>query len=411
MSKRRVVITGLGWVTSLGLSVDQVWDKLCQGRSGVGQITLFDTSQHGSTIGGEVADWTAPHIPKREAKRLDRFAQFAVNAAIDAVNDAGLDFSRENVSRCGSIVGSGIGGIAEFEAGHRKMIEKGPDRVSPFMIPKLMCNASAANISIYFGLTGPNSAVVTACASGAHAIADAADAIRHDTADVMVAGGSEAAVTPLGLACFVALKALSCRNDDPERASRPWDRDRDGFVLSEGAGIVVLEEYERARRRGARIHGELLGAGRSADGTHITAPDEQGGGAALAMAAALKDAQINATDVDYVNAHGTSTQLGDLAETRGIKRLFGDHAHKLAVSSTKSMMGHLLGASGSVEGIIATKAVQTGVLPPTINLDNPSEDCDLDYIPNTARQTDAKIALNNSFGFGGHNACLAIGRI
>ena len=411
MNERRVVITGLGWVTSLGLSVDQVWDRLCQGHSGIGQITRFDTSAHGTTIGGEIAAWDSPNIPKRDAKRLDRFAQFAVNASIDAVNDAGLDFANEDLTRCGSIVGSGIGGIEEFEFGHRKMLEKGPDRVSPFMIPKLMCNAGAANIGIHFGLQGPNSAAVTACASGAHAIADAAYCIRRNVADVMVCGGSEAAVTPLGLACFVALKALSTRNDDPQRASRPWDRDRDGFVLSEGAGIVVLEEYERARERGAHIHAELLGAGWSADGSHITAPDEQGRGAALAMDAALKDAGINATDVDYVNAHGTSTELGDLAETRGIKLLFGDHAHKLAVSSTKSMMGHLLGASGSVEAIIATKAIQTGVLPPTINLDNPSEGCDLDYVPNTARQTDAKIALSNSFGFGGHNACLIVGRI
>ena len=411
MSQRRVVITGMGWVTSLGLSVDQVWDKLCQGCSGVTQITRFDTKDHATTIGGEVRNFESPHIPKRDAKRLDRFAQFAVNAAVDAVNDAGIDFANEDVTRCGSIVGSGIGGIEEFEAGHRRMLEKGPDRVSPFMIPKLMCNAAAANISIHFGLQGPNTAVVTACASGAHAIADAANVIRQGSADVMVCGGSEAAVTPLGLACFVALKALSSRNDDPERASRPWDRDRDGFVLSEGAGLVVLEEYERANERGARIYAELLGSGWSADGSHITAPDEDGRGAALAMGAALQDAGVNATDVGYVNAHGTSTELGDLAETRGIKRLFGDHARKLAVSSTKSMMGHLLGASGSVEAIITAKAVQTGVMPPTANLDNPGEGCDLDYIPHTARETDTRIAINNSFGFGGHNACLVIGKV
>jgi len=411
MSKRRVAITGLGWVTSLGLSVDDVWADLCQGRSGIGMIERFDTSKHASKIGGEVNDWSSPNIAARDAKRLDRFAQFAVNAAIDAVNDAGLDFASEDPGRCGAIIGSGIGGIEEFESGHLKMLQKGPDRVSPFMVPKLMCNAAAANAAIHFGLRGPNTATVTACASGAHAIADAANAIRSGAADIMIGGGSEAAVTPLGLACFVALKALSTRNDDPQAASRPWDKDRDGFVLAEGAGLLVLEEFERAKARGADIHAELLGAGASGDGSHITAPDEDGRGAAQAMGAALEDAQVNPSDVGYINAHGTSTELGDIAETTAIKRLFGDHAHKLAISSTKSMMGHLLGASGSVEAIIVTKAVQTGTLPPTINLENPGEGCDLDYVPKTARQVDVKVALKNSFGFGGHNSCLAIGKV
>jgi len=411
MSERRVAITGLGWVTALGLSVDAVWADLCQGRSGIRPVRRFDTTRYTTKIGGEVEDWSSPNILPREAKRLDRFAQFGVNAAIDAVKDAGIDFANEDTTRCGCILGSGIGGIEEFEAGHRKMLEKGPDRVSPFMVPKLMCNAGAANIAIHLGLKGPNTAVVTACASGAHAIADAARAVRLGTADIMLGGGAEAAVTPLGMACFVALKALSTRNDEPELASRPWDKDRDGFVLAEGAGVIVLEEFERAKARGANIYAELLGSGASADGSHITAPDEEGNGAALAMNAALKDAKVNPSDVGYINAHGTSTQLGDVAETCGIKRLFGDHAYKLAVSSTKSMLGHLLGASGSVEAIIATKAIQTGTLPPTINLDNPGEGCDLDYVPKTAREADLKVALNNSFGFGGHNSCLVIGKV
>ena len=410
MSERRVAITGLGWVTSLGLSIDDVFNDLCNGTSGIKTVSRFDVSKHPTKFGGEVTDWVPPNIEKREAKRIDRFAQFAVNAAVDAVNNCGIDFTGENPYRCGAIIGSGIGGIEEFEIGHAKMLDKGPDRVSPFMVPKLMCNAGSGNISIRFGLKGPNSAITTACASAAHAIGEAANCIRHNVADVMVTGGSEAALTPLGLACFIALRALSTRNDDPPHASRPFDADRDGFILSEGAGILILEEMERAKARGAKIYAEFLGFGQSADGSHITAPDEQGRGAAYAMEAALADAQINTDQVDYINAHGTSTELGDLAETRAIKRLFDHHAGNIPVSSTKSMTGHLLGASGGVEAIASIMAIQTGVMPPTITLDNPGEGCDLDYIPNTAREADVSVAMSNSFGFGGHNVSLAFGK-
>jgi 3-oxoacyl-[acyl-carrier-protein] synthase II len=411
MSKRRVVITGLGWVTSLGLSVEPVWSDLVAGKSGIKSITRFDTTRYATKFGGEVTDWTAPNIEKRDAKRLDRFAQFALNAAIDAVNDAGLDFSKEDPWRIGSIVGSGVVGIEEFAEGHQKLLEKGPDRVSPFMVPKLMCNAGSGNISIHYHIHGPNSAVATACASAAHAIGEAAKAIRYDDADIMITGGSEAALTPLGMACFIALRALSERNDAPEKASRPFDRDRDGFILSEGAGIIVLEEYEHAKKRNARIYGEFLGYGQSADGSHITAPDEEGKGAAFAMEAALRDAGVNSGGVSYINAHGTSTPLGDQAETRAVKRLFGDDAKRIPMSSTKSMTGHLLGASGGIEAVIAAKAIQTGILPPTINLDNPGEECDLDYVPNVARQSEVKIAMSNSFGFGGHNVSLVMGKV
>ena len=415
MSKRRVVITGLGWVTSLGTSVNEVWDLLLAGTSGIRNITRFDTAEFATKFGGEITGWDGPtnfEQPERSkyAKKMDRFAQYALNATIDAVNDAGLDFSKENAWRCGAIIGSGVGGIEEFADGHQRMLEKGPGRVSPFMVPKLMCNAAAGNVSIHYGLRGPNSAVATACASAGHAILNAADAIRHNIADVMVSGGSEAALSPLGTACFIALRALSTRNDDPERASRPWDKDRDGFVLAEGAGIVILEEYEHAKARGAKIYGELLGAGQSADGSHITAPLEDGAGAAYAMQMSLDDAGVNAADVTYINAHGTSTGLGDLAETKAIKRVFGEQS-KVMVSSTKSMLGHSLGAAGGIEAVILAKAIETGSLPPTINLDNPGEGCDLDYIPHTARQADVKVAMSNSFGFGGHNVCLVMGKL
>ena len=411
MNDRRVAITGLGWVTSLGTSVPGVWDQLLSGTSGVQAISRFDTEGYDTRFGGEVADWEGgPNIDKRESKRIDRFAQFALNAAIDAVNDAGLSFDQENPWRCGAIIGTGIGGIEEFAAGHKKLLEKGPDRLSPFIVPKLMCNAGSGNISIFYGLKGPNSAVATACASAAHALGEAADCIRHNAADVMIAGGSEAALTPLGLACFVALKALSKRNEDPARASRPFDEDRDGFILSEGAGLLVLEELEHAKARGANIYGELLGFGQSADGTHITAPDEEGRGAAFAMQSALDDAGINPGEVGYINAHGTSTQLGDLAETRAIKRLFNGEAPEVPVSSTKSMTGHLLGASGGIEAVITALALHHGQLPPTINLDEPGEECDLDYVPNEARESKIQYAMSNSFGFGGHNVALLMGK-
>ncbi len=412
MSDRRVVITGMGWITSLGDSVDQVWSSLTEGASGIGQITRFDTERFATKIGGQVpTDWQPDHIEKRELKRVDRFTAYALSAAIHAVDDSGLDFEKEDPWRCGSIIGTGIGGIEEFETGSGKLVLKGPDRVSPFTIPKLMCNAAAGNVSIRFGLKGPNCAITTACASAAHAIGEAAHSIRHGTSDIMVTGGSEAAVTPLGVAAFIALKALSRRNDDPTKASRPFDTDRDGFVLSEGAGIVILEEYEHAKARGANIYAEVLGFGQTADGSHITAPDEQGRGAAMAMQIAIKDAGRNLEDIDYINAHGTSTGLGDIAETNAVKRLFQDHAKKLAVSSTKSMTGHLLGASGGIEAIITAKTLQTGIILPTINLDNPDPQCDLDYVPHTARNAEVKVAMSNSFGFGGHNVSLVIGKI
>ncbi|MEX0777023.1 MAG: beta-ketoacyl-ACP synthase II [Phycisphaeraceae bacterium] len=416
MDQRRVVITGLGWVTSLGLSVEQVFADLLAGKSGIGAITRFDTGAYATKFGGEISDWQgAPNLDKRESRRMDRFGQFAMNAAIDAVRDSGLEFAKEDPWRSGSIIGTGIGGIEEMADGHKKLLEKGPDRVSPFMVPKLMCNAGSGNISIYFGIKGPCMACASACASAAHALGDAANLIRHNVADVMIAGGSEAALTPLGLACFIALRALSQRNDDPTTASRPFDKDRDGFILSEGAGVLVLEEYEHARQRGARIYAEFLGYGQSADGTHITAPDEEGRGAAHAMELALKDAHLNTTDVKYINAHGTSTPLGDAAETRAVKRLFGDEARKIPVSSTKSMTGHLLGASGGVEAVIAAKVVQTNQVPPTINYQTPDPDCDLDFVPNTARDLSAHggvtVAMSNSFGFGGHNVSLVVGKL
>jgi 3-oxoacyl-[acyl-carrier-protein] synthase II len=412
MSQRRVVITGLGWVTSLGLSVKDVWQDLLAGKSGIGPITNFDTTGFKTTFGGEIAGWTGgPYIEPLEAKRLDRFAQFALSAAIDAVNDSGLDFAKEDAWRCGSIIGTGVGGIDTIANGAGVLVAKGPNRVSPFVIPKTMCNAASGNVSIRFGIKGPNAAIATACASGSNAIGEAANTIRLGAADVMITGGAEGAVTPLSLASFIALRALSKRNDEPTLASRPFDKNRDGFILAEGAGILVVEEYEHAKARGADIYAEVLGYGQSADGSHITAPDEQGRGAAYAMKAALQYAQINPTDVSYINAHGTSTPLGDAAETRAVKRLFGDDAAKVPMSSTKSMLGHTLGASGGIEAVIGAMAIRTGAIPPTINLDEPDDECNLDYVPHTARQIDVRYIMSNSFGFGGHNVSLVLGKI
>ncbi len=415
MSKRRVVVTGLGWVTSLGNDVHDVWAKLVAGTPGIGPITRFDTADFPVKFGGQVQDWSGP--PQIDAtertklnKKMDRFAQFALSAAIDAVRDAGLDFSEENPWKCGSIIGSGVGGIEEFAEGHEKMLAKGPSRVSPFMVPKLMCNAGAGNVSIHFGIKGPNSAVATACASAAHSIGEAGECIAHGSADIMIAGGAEAALTPLGAACFIALKALSRRNDAPEKASRPFDKDRDGFVLAEGAGIVVLEEYEHAKARGAKIYGELKGFGQSADGSHITAPIENGEGASYAMDMALEDAGLSPTDIHYINAHGTSTPLGDLAETRAIQRSFGNDTN-IPVSSTKSMLGHSLGATGGIEAVILAKTLETQTLAPTINLDHPGQGCTLDYVPNVARSAKVTHAMSNSFGFGGHNVSLILSKI
>ncbi len=408
---RRVVITGLGVVTALGRTLESFWSGLCEGKSGIAPLTLFDTTAFKVHFGGQVHGWEPEALfGTKEARRLDRFAQFAMIAAEGAVADSGIDFSMFPPEKNGVLIGSGIGGLSEFETQHAIMMERGPSRISPFTIPKLMVNAGSGHVSIRWGLQGPCSAVATACASAANAIGDSFRLIQSGLADVMITGGSEAAITHMGLGGFAALRALSTRNDDPTRASRPFDRDRDGFVLSEGAGVLILEEESLARKRGARIYAELLGYGMSADGTHITAPDEEGRGAARAMTLCLTDARRDPHDVDYINAHGTSTELGDLAETKAMKSVFGPQASKLQVSSTKSQLGHLLGASGGVELIASALAIQSNVLPPTINLDNPGEGCDLDYIPNVARETRVDHVMSNSFGFGGHNASLLIGR-
>jgi len=411
-SRRRVVITGVGAVTAFGDDKEVFWKSLCEGRSGVSYITSFDASNFEVQFASEVKNF-APEkwLSKKEARHLDRFAQLALAAATIAVEDAGLDFDRVDRYRAGVLVGSGIGGLWEIETQHLQLIYKGPNKVSPFMIPKLMVNAASGQISIKYGLRGPNSAVATACASGAHALGDAFRIIQHGQADIMISGGSESAITPMGVSGFAQMRALSRRNDDPPRASRPFDRDRDGFVMGEGAGIVVLEELEHARKRGANIYAEFLGYGMSGDGWHITAPDPEGEGGARAMENALRDAELAPEDVDYINAHGTSTPLNDAVETRSIKRVFGDYAKKVAVSSTKSMLGHLLGASGGVEMVVCALVVKHGIIPPTINYETPDPECDLDYVPNTAREADVSVAMSNSFGFGGHNACLVIGKL
>ncbi len=409
---RRVVVTGMSVVTALGLDIDEFWEKLCAGKSGVGPLERFDVSDFKVRFGGEIKDFDPTEfIPERDLRRQDRFVQFALYGAHKAVKQAGIDFAAGDQWRHGVLIGSGIGGLNEIEEQHSNLFDRGPNRVSPFMIPKLMVNAASGNISVRFGLRGPNSAVATACASASNAIGDAYKLIQHDMADVMITGGSEAAITPMGLSGFARMSALSTRNDDPQTASRPFDRDRDGFVLAEGAGIVVLEEYEYARRRGANILAEVLGYGMSADGSHITQPDPNGAGAAYAMAGALRDAKLNSSQIDYINAHGTSTPLGDKAETAAIKTVFRETAKSIMVSSTKSQLGHLLGASGGVEFVISVMALLNQVAPPTINLDNPDEDCDLDYIPHQARSVRLERVLSNSFGFGGHNACLIIGKI
>lgn len=412
MTRRRVVITGMGTVNSLGSEVAEFWRALCAGQSGVGRIELFDTSDFKVHFGGEVKNFNPEVLlDAKTARRLDRFAQFGQIAAISAVKDSGLDLSKENPYRCGVIIGSGIGGLMEFEEQHGRYYKGGPSRISPFVIPKMIANGASGNISIHFGLKGPNTAVATACASGANAMGDALRTIQWDYADVMVTGGAEAAMTPMGLGGFISARALSTRNEDPQRASRPFDKDRDGFVLSEGAGVMVFEELERAKSRGATILAEVLGCGCTADAYNITAPHPEGEGAARAMELALQDARLNPEDIQYINAHGTSTELGDEAETRAIKKVFGAHARRLAVSSTKSMLGHLLGASGGVELIATVLTIRQSLIHPTINYETPDPACDLDYVPNTARETRVKRAISNSFGFGGHNCCLVIGAL
>lgn len=410
--KRRVVVTGVGVVTSLSLKVDDLFERLCRGESGIHAIRQFDTTNFKVKFGGDVYDWDpGDYIDKKEAKRIDRFTQFALVAGADAVRDSGLDFSKEEPFRCGVILGSGIGGLNEIETQMERLLFKGPDRVSALTIPKLMLNAAGGNLSIRFGIRGPNYTVATACASATNAIGDAFKTIQYDDADVMVTGGTEAAVTPMGLSGFQNMKALSMRNDDPPGASRPFDVDRDGFVLSEGAGLLVLEELEHAKARGARIYAEVLGVGASGDGGHITQPDEDGLGAARAMQCALRDARLDPAEMVYINAHGTSTPLGDKAETSAMKHVFGEHAKSLSISSTKSNLGHTLGASGGIELVVTIKAIQHGVIPPTINLQTPDPDCDLDYTPNQPRERNIKVAMSNSFGFGGHNASVIVGQL
>lgn len=411
--KRRVAITGIGLVTPLGRGVDTFWSRLVRGDSGVSPVTLFDVAGYRVQFGGQVP-WNPEQeniADPKEIRRLDRYAQFAIASAIDAVADSGIDFDTEDPFRCGVAIGSGIGGLQEFETQFERMLTRGVEKVSPFFIPKLLLNSASGHVSTRFGIKGPNIAIATACASAAHSIGSALRMIQYGDADVMVTGGSEAALTPIALAGFQNMRALSFRNDSPTQASRPFDKDRDGFVLAEGAGVAVLEEWEHARRRGARIYGELKGYGASGDAGHITQPDDEGEGASRAMMAALDDAAIPPKSVEYINAHGTSTPLGDRAETIAIKRVFGPHAKRLAISSTKSQLGHSLGASGGIELAVCSLTLSTGVIAPTINLDTADPECDLDYTPKIARETKPRVILSNNFGFGGHNASLVLARV
>ncbi|UCC31241.1 MAG: beta-ketoacyl-ACP synthase II [Phycisphaerales bacterium] len=412
MARRRVVVTGMGAVTPFGVSVDRFWDSLIEGRSGLSSVSLFDAQGYDVRIGGEVPKFDPTgYLDPKLVKRLDRFAQFALIACDEAFKASGLELDHEDPRRMAVIFGSGIGGMNELEQQFRRLINRGPGRVSAFTIPKLMVNAASGNISIVYGAKGDSKAVSSACASATHAMGEALEHIRRGEADIVFTGGSEAALTPLALAAFAAMKALSTRNDDPERASRPFDRDRDGFVLSEGAGALIFEEYDHAKRRGAPIVAEVIGFASSSDADHITQPSEDGKGAAGAMRRAVSDAGIPAEEVDYINTHGTGTPLGDVAETVAIKEVFGSAAKKLIASSTKSAIGHSLGASGGIELVAAIRALAHSVIPPTINLDNPDERCDLDYCPNTARDRKISVAMNNSFGFGGHNACIVVRRL
>jgi 3-oxoacyl-[acyl-carrier-protein] synthase II len=410
--KRRVVVTGLGVVTSLSCKVEDLWTRLLAGESGVHPLTILDTAPFKVRFGGDVPNWNPEsYLDKKEIKRVDRFSQFALVGAADAIADSGLDLQRQDKEQIGVILGSGIGGLNEIEEQVVKLIERGPDRVSPFTVPKMMLNAAGANISMHWGLRGPNYSVATACASANNAMGDAMRSIQLGEAKIMITGGSEAAITRMGLAGFQNMKALSTRNDAPAKASRPFDADRDGFVLSEGAGILVFEDYEHAKARNAKIYCEVIGFGCSADAGHITQPDDQGTGAMLAMKRALQDSGLNPVEVDYINAHGTSTPLGDLAETNAIKRVFGDSAKTVSISSTKSSIGHTLGASGGIEAVVTIKAIVDGVVPPTINLDSPGPGCDLDYTPHEPRQRRLRTAMSNSFGFGGHNASIVFGQL
>lgn len=411
MSKRRVVVTGVGMITPLGTGTEQSWNGLLEGRSGIRRITHFDPSEFQCQIAGEVPDFEIDRfIEIKEQKKMDRFIHLGLAAAVIAVEDSGIKVSDNNAERVGVLAGAGMGGLPAIEYYGNVLKEKGAKRVSPFFIPMTIINLLAGQISIRFGAKGPNSAVATACASGTHAIGDSFKIIQRGDADVMITGGSESVVTPLGIAGFDSMKALSRRNHEPEKASRPFDIERDGFVMGEGAGIMVIEEMEHAVNRGAKIYAEIIGYGSNSDAYHITSPSPNGEGAARCMKSALKDAGISPQEVNYINAHGTSTKYGDELETLAIKQTFGEYAYKLAVSSTKSMTGHLLGASGGVEGVICALSIYNSVVPPTINLESPDPECDLDYVPNKARLLDVGVAMSNSFGFGGTNACLIFRR-
>ncbi|GBG13038.1 3-oxoacyl-[acyl-carrier-protein] synthase II [Novimethylophilus kurashikiensis] len=412
MSKRRVVITGLGIVSPVGIGVETAWANIVAGKSGISRITKFDPTAFSSQIAGEVKDFDATqYLSPKEARRMDTFIQYGLVAGMEAVKDSGLEVTEENAERIGVSIGAGIGGLQLIEDTDKVYMEGGPRKISPFFIPGTIINMISGNLSIMYGFKGPNIAIVTACTTATHCIGDAARMIEYGDADVMVAGGAEAAITALSVGGFASARALSTRNDDPATASRPWDADRDGFVIGEGAGVLVLEEYEHAKKRGAKIYGEVAGFGMSADAYHMTSPSENGEGAARCMRNALNNAKINPEQVDYVNAHGTSTPAGDMAETQAAKRLFGDHAGRIAMSSTKSMTGHLLGAAGGVEAVFSALALRDQVAPPTINIFNQDPQCDLDYVPNEARQMKIDVAISNSFGFGGTNGTLVFKRI
>jgi len=408
--KNRVVVTGLGVISAVGNDVPSFWEALKSGKSGIGPVTTFDVSAFDSRIAGEVKSFNPSlyGLSSKDTKRMDKFVQYAVAASCQAITDSRLVLDKEDRTRIGVLIGSGIGSLHTMEEGFKVYLEKGPSKLSPFFIPMLIVNEASGQVAITFGLKGPNSCVATACASGSHAIGDAFRILERGDADLMIAGGTESCITYLGLGGFCALKALSTRNNEPQKASRPFDRERDGFVMAEGCGLVILETLEHAKMRNAHIYAEITGYGMSCDAYHITAPDPDGDGAARAMQAALKDAQVNPQDLDYINAHGTSTKLNDKIETLAIKKVLGAHAKKVMVSSTKSMTGHLLGAGGGVEFIACCLAIKDGVVPPTTNYEYPDPDCDLDYVPNTARQAKVNICLSNSLGFGGHNATLIV---
>lgn len=404
MSKRRVVITGLGAVTPVGLSVKESWENILAGKSGIAPLTLFDVSEYPVKFGGSVKGFdVSTIIPRKEAKKMDTFIHYGLAAGKEAIEDSGLVVTEENAERIGVAIGAGIGGLPGIEAGYDAYLKGGPRKISPFFVPSNIINMVAGNLSIMYGLKGPNIAIATACSSGTHNISSAGRMIQYGDADVMIAGGAEMSTCKTGLGGFAAARALSTRNDDPQAASRPWDKDRDGFVLGDGAGVIVLEEYEHAVKRGAKIYAELVGSGMSSDAYHMTSPSVGGEGAARCMKNAMADAGLSADQVDYVNAHGTSTPAGDAGETQAIKAAFGSAAQNIAVSSTKSMIGHLLGAAGGVEAIFSILAIRDQVAPPTINLDNPDSECDLDYVPHTARQMPIEVTMSNSFGFGGTN--------